>query len=198
MFSKSIVPHQAVLITPSTHNSLTHGDLLSLMQKQAYEKHFEETLNQHDAAISRVISSYEIIKARQEELYQEISVALWKALAKFDSQSSLKTYVLSIAHKRAISHVAKYAREPRSTELNEFEMPVNNCPSEQLSHAQRMSKLLFALRQLPMLERQLVTLALEGVSYKDIAEILGMTTNLVGVKLNRAKTKLKTLMTSAN
>jgi len=165
------------------------------MQKKAYEKEFEETLHRYDAAISRVVSSYEMIKALQEELYQEISIALWKALAKFDNKSSLKTYVLSIAHKRAITHVAKYAREPRSTELNEFELPSNNCPSDQVAINQRMNKLLFALRQLPMLERQLVTLALEGVSYKDIAEILGMTTNLVGVKLNRAKSKLKSLMT---
>lgn len=168
------------------------------MQKKAYENEFEEILNQYDAAISRVVSSYEIIKALQEELYQEISVALWKALSKFDNKSSLKTYVLSIAHKRAITHVAKYAREPRSTELNEFEIPTYHCPSEQVAQNQRTSKLLCALRQLSMVERQLVTLALEGVSYKDIAEILGMTTNLVGVKLNRAKSKLKSLMASTS
>jgi len=178
------------------HFSSTDGELLSAMQKKAYEKQFEETLNQYDAAISRVVSSYEMIKALQEELYQEISVALWKALAKFDHKSSLKTYVLSIAHKRAISHVAKYAREPRSTELNELEIPGSDCLIDQLANNQRMNKLLFALRQLPMVERQLVTLALEGVTYKDIAEILGITTNLVGVKLNRAKSKLKSLMTS--
>jgi len=173
---------------------LTNNDLLDSMNKKAYEKHFEQTLEQHNAAISRVVSSYEMIKALQEELYQEISVALWKALAKFDQKSSLKTYVLSIAHKRAISHVAKYAREPRTSDICEFELPSDNCPSEQLAQSQRMNKLLFALHQLPMLERQLVTLALEGVSYKEIAEILGITTNLVGVKLNRAKTKLKSLI----
>ena len=184
------------MTTSIQHFNSTHGELLSAMQNKAYEKQFEETLNRYDAAISRVVSSYEIIKALQEELYQEISVALWKALAKFDNKSSLKTYVLSIAHKRAITHVAKYAREPRSTELNEFEIPTHNCPSNQLAKSQRMNKLLFALRQLPMAERQLVTLALEGVSYKDIAEILGITTNLVGVKLNRAKTKLTSLMAS--
>lgn len=176
---------------------LASDDPLFFMKKKAYEKYFEETLECHNAAISRVVSSYEMIKALQEELYQEISVALWKGLAKFDHKSSLKTYVLSIAHKRAISHVAKYAREPRSSDINEIELPIDHCPSEQLAQSQRMNKLIFALCQLPMPERQLVTLALEGVSYKDIAEILGITTNLVGVKLNRAKTKLKNLMTSS-
>jgi len=170
---------------------------MSALEKQRYEKYFESVLTEHNAAISRVVSGYEIIKALQEELYQEISVALWKALANFDNQSSLKTYVLSIAHKRSISHVAKYARIPRTTDISEIELPTHNCPSDQLAQSQRTNKLLYALHQLPMVERQLVTLALEGVSYKDIAEILGMTTNLVGVKLNRAKTKLKKHMTSA-
>ena len=167
---------------------------MSLMDKHAYEKYFEETLATYNPAISRVISSYENIKSLQEELYQEISVALWKAIARFDQKSSLKTYVLSIAHKRAISHVAKYAKEPRSTEINEIHLPLEDCPSQQLAKQQRVNRLLKALDQMSLVERQLVTLALEGVSYIDIAEILGMTTNLVGVKLNRAKTKLKAFM----
>jgi len=177
---------------------LSSDEALSSMNKKEYEQYFEETLELYNPAISRVVSSYEMIKALQEELYQEISVALWKALAKFDQKSSLKTYVLSIAHKRAISHVAKYAREPRTSDVSELEFSVDNCPSDQVAQSQRMNKLLFALRQLPMLERQLVTLALEGVSYKDIAVILGITSNLVGVKLNRAKIKIKSLMTSSD
>ncbi len=162
-----------------------------------YEQFFEETLNEYQGAISRVITSYERIKALQEELYQEISVALWKALAKFDNQSSLKTYVLSIAHKRSITHVAKHAREPRTLDVSELEISSDGCPSEHFDQSQRMSRLLNAMHQLPMVEKQLVSLALEGTAYKDIAEILGITTNLVGVKLNRAKVKLKSLMAYA-
>ncbi len=170
------------------------GATMPLKHDRAYRKFFQETLAEHSPAIMRVVTSYERIKALQEELYQEISVALWKSLAKFDNQSSLKTYILSIAHKRAISHVAKYAKEPRSTEIAEYDLPQHDCPSSQLAAQQRISKLVNGLNQLSLVERQLVTLALEGVSYIDIAEILGMTTNLVGVKLNRAKAKLKTIM----
>jgi RNA polymerase sigma factor (sigma-70 family) len=171
---------------------------MPLKQDRAYRKIFQETLAEHSPAIMRVVTSYERIKALQEELYQEISVALWKALVKFDNQSSVKTYILSIAHKRAISHVAKYAKEPRSTELEDYELPQHDCPSSELASQQRISKLLNGLNQLSLVERQLVTLALEGVSYLDIAEILGMTSNLVGVKLNRAKAKLKTIMQNSD
>lgn len=188
---------QAISITENSYLPLVTDENSSSMHKKEYEKYFEETLEKYNSAIARVVSSYERIKALQEELYQEISVALWKALAKFDHKSSLKTYVLSIAHKRAISHVAKYAREPRSSDVEDLALPDKDCPIQQFEKSQRMNRLLFALREMPMLERQLVTLALEGVSYKDIAEILGITSNLVGVKLNRAKSKLKSLMISA-
>ena len=173
-------------------------ETMSRQEKDQYESYFEETLTEFHPAIARVVSSYEVIKALQEELYQEISVALWKSLANFDHQSSLKTYILSIAHKRAISHVAKYAKEPRKQDIDnvELELVLKDCPSEQLAKSQRMNKLLAAMRRLPVFDRQLIALALEGISYKDIGEILGITTNLVGVKLNRSKAKLKTLMAS--
>lgn len=163
---------------------------MSQVERKHYDKYFEEVLNQHHAAISRVVSTYEMHRALQEELYQEISVALWKALARFDSQSSLKTYILSIAHKRAVSHVAKHVKEPYTAEISEYEISGGDCPSENMGKTQRMEKLLKAIRCLPMLDRQLVTLALEGVSYKDISSILGITVSNVGVKLNRAKSKL--------
>ena len=167
---------------------------MSQVERKNYDKYFEEVLNQHHAAISRVVSTYEMHRPLQEELYQEISVALWKALARFDSQSSLKTYILSIAHKRAVSHVAKHVKEPYTAEISEYEIRGDDCPSENMGKTQRMEKLLKAIRRLPMLDRQLVTLALEGVSYKDIASILGITVSNVGVKLNRAKSKLNQIL----
>ncbi|TQV75080.1 sigma-70 family RNA polymerase sigma factor [Aliikangiella marina] len=167
---------------------------MSLKERREYDRFFEATLSEHHGVISRVVSSYERNSALQEELYQEISVALWKALAKFDHQSSLKTYILSIAHKRAVSHVAKYVKEPRSVEISELELPGRDCPSDEMTQSQRMSQLMAAIYQLALGDRQLVTLALEGLSYKEIAHILGISVSNVGVKLNRAKTKLNQLL----
>ena len=159
-----------------------------------YDRFFETTLSEHHGMIARVVSSYERNKALQEELYQEISVALWRALGKFDQRASIKTYILSIAHKRAVSHVAKYVKEPSSVDINEFEQVGSDCPSESMTTDRKMSLLMEQIRLLPLLDRQLVTLALEGLSYKEIAEILGITVSNVGAKLNRAKTKLNRMM----
>jgi len=145
--------------------------------------------------ISRVICTYEYRPSLQEELYQEISVALWKALAKFDQQSSLKTYVLSIAYNRAVSHVARHAREANTTPIDAFEIHGDFCPSIVMGENQQMQRLVNGLKNLPLVDRQLITLALEGESYQDIATILGISVNNVGVKLNRAKSKLSQMLT---
>jgi len=63
-----------------------------------------------------------------------------------------------------------------------------------MSKKQRMDRLMLTMYQLPMADRQLVTLALEGLSYKEISEILGISVSNVGVKLNRAKAKLNQLL----
>ena len=169
---------------------------MSRSERIAYDQFFENTLTEFHSMISRVVSSYERNRPLQEELYQEISVALWKALAKFDQQSSLKTYILSIAHKRAVSHVAKHVKEPYSVEIDDMEIAGEDCPSDQMSKSQRMQRLVKAMYQLPMADRQLVTLALEGLSYKEISNILGISVSNVGVKLNRAKTKLNQILSS--
>ncbi len=169
---------------------------MSRREKAEYDRYFEQVLNEHHAMISRVVSTYEMKKALQEELYQEISVALWRALPKFDQQSSLKTYILSIAHKRAVSHVAKHVKEPTSVDIADYEFGGESCPSETLKSNQQMDRLMGALMQLPIVDRQLVTLALEGVSYKEISDILGISVSNVGVKLNRAKQKLNNMLSS--
>jgi len=162
--------------------------------RKAYDAFFERTLTEYHPMLARVISSYERIPALQEELYQEISVALWKALSRFDNQSSLKTYILSIAHKRAVSHVAKHVKEPYSVEVEDTHLGSDDCPSELMSKNQKMNRLVRALRSIPMADRQLVTLALEGLSYKEIAGILGLSVTNTGAKLNRAKTKLNQIL----
>lgn len=169
---------------------------MTRQEQVEYDGYFEKVLTEHHAMISRVVSTYEMKKALQEELYQEISVALWKALAKFDRQSSLKTYILSIAHKRSVSHVAKHVREPASVDIADHEFSGADCPSEKVKSNQQMSRLMNALMHLPIVDRQLVTLALEGVSYKDISEILGLSVSNVGVKLNRAKQKLNEMLSA--
>ena len=165
------------------------GEETSRMGNQ--DRIFNNAWQQYKAAIARVVQSYEAIPALQEELQQDIAFAVWRSLPNFNQKSSLKTYILSIAHNRAISHVAKYAREGSSLSSEDVVLAGDGSPLQDYETGQKHSRLIAGLQRLPIGQRQILGLALEGLSYDEIAAALGITVNNVGVRLNRAKKALK-------
>ena len=165
------------------------GDNQQNMSEQ--ERLFNEAWQAYKPAIARVVQSYEAIPALQEELQQDIAFAVWRSLPRFNHQSALKTYILSIAHNRAISHVAKHVREGKTTSSDDVVLTGDTCPSGRIEADRKQTRLMAGMQQLPIAQRQILALALEGLSYDEIAEILGITINNVGVRLNRAKKALK-------
>lgn len=155
---------------------------------------FEQVLRDYGPLLSRVANSYEANYALRQELHQEIALAVWQALARFENKSSIKTYILKVAHNRAVSHVASYARQPHRDEFEDdnadHSETVHQSPEKLLSAEQAMQKMLEAVRELPVLNRQVVTLSLEGLSYEEISDVCGVTKNHVGVLLKRTKEKL--------
>ena len=63
-----------------------------------------------------------------------------------------------------------------------------------LGQAQDSARLLQAVQRLPLIQRQVIVLALEDMDYQEIASVLGISETNVGVRLNRARTTLKRLM----
>ncbi|WP_144391675.1 RNA polymerase sigma factor [Pleionea sediminis] len=165
------------------------GENITSMNEQ--ERLFNDAWRQHHSAVARVVQSYEAIPALQEELQQDIAFAIWRSLPRFNQKSSLKTYILSIAHNRAISHVAKHVREGKSTSTEDVVLKGDDCPSGSLEAHRKQGRLVKGMQMLPLAQRQILGLALEGLSYDEIAEVLGITVNNVGVRLNRAKKALK-------
>lgn len=153
---------------------------------------FTELIQEHGPLLSRVAASYEANEALRQELLQEIAVAIWQGLARFKGNSSVKTYILKIAHNRAITHVSTQVRQPSSDEFDETtsDFDVSLSPEHITVGDQAVEKLLDAVRELPVLPRQVMTLMMEGLSYDEISEICGITSSHVGVLLNRAKQKL--------
>ncbi|WP_051275501.1 sigma-70 family RNA polymerase sigma factor [Aestuariibacter salexigens] len=141
--------------------------------------------------LSRVAASYEANLALREELLQEICLAVWQALSRFKGDSNIKTYIMRVAHNRAVSHVSVHARRP-GEEYYEDAHHQDPTPQQDqhVINEQKSALLLAAVRSLPVQQRQIFTMAMEGLSYQDIAEVSGVTVNNVGVILNRTKQAL--------
>ena len=155
----------------------------------------DECLREHGPALWRVIASYAPAGPERDDLAQEVLLAVWKALPRFRGESSPKTFVLRIAHNRCLSHAWQRARRPSGSD-SELVRLADPRPAldEQLARRQRVERFLEHLRTLPLGQRQVLTLALEGLSHAEIAEVVGITPENVAVRLGRAREALRRSM----
>ena len=155
---------------------------------------FERIVADYGPLISRIAMSYEADPNLREDLTQQIFLAVWQALPSYRGDSSLKTFIARVAQNRSISFVTKQVRQPRLAELPErLEADTLN-PEEEAIEVNEREMLLQATRRLPLPQREVIILVLEGFTYPEIAEMLDIAPNALALRLSRAKTALKSML----
>jgi RNA polymerase sigma factor (sigma-70 family) len=154
------------------------------------EREYDQLWTNLGPSLTRLASSYESGLQAREDLLQEIRLAIWVALPRFRGDSSLRTFVFRIAHNRALTHVW---RRKRAGIVEEPQDIPDTRSSPEIDTMQRVdqSRLLEAIRLLPIPFRQILTLALEEFSHAEIAAVLGISENNVAVRMNRARRQLR-------
>lgn len=154
------------------------------------EERFAAVLAEYDKPLQRLAFAYEKDSDLQKDLLQEIRLALWRALPSFRGESSERTFIYRIAHNRALTQMAK--RQPVQLELDAALQVPDVSPSPEQTVASQLQELELRNRvaSLPLILRQVVTLVLEGMSNREISEVLGITEGNVAVRLTRAKQQL--------
>jgi RNA polymerase sigma-70 factor (ECF subfamily) len=156
---------------------------------------FDRIVAAFGPALVRVASSYERNPALREELVQDMLLAIARALPRLRDEARLRPFVFRIAHNKGVDHVARHVAGP-STDSCGPEQPARDdvSPEDDLIRKQSAERLAGAVRRLDLPYRQVITLLLEDLSYGEIAEALGISISNVGVRVNRAKAQLRTLL----
>ena len=136
-------------------------------------------------------------RADQDDLYQEMLFQIWRALPNLREQAHAHTWLYRIALNTAISYVRK-DKTRRSRIVSSGDQTLDDIPDTNPHHdpqvEEKFSQLAQAIAHLNATEKAVITLFLEDLSYEQMAEVLGVTENNIGVMLHRAKKKLSTLM----
>ncbi len=154
------------------------------------EEAFLQIVDENQNIIHKISRMYRDTSEDQEDLFQEIIFHLWKGYPGFRGDSKVSSWIYRIALNTAIS---TFRRKRPDVEYQagireEFH------PRQTQEVSENEERMYAVLRQLNSGEKALISLYLEDYSYKEIASIIGINENNVGVRINRIKNKLKTIL----
>ncbi|MCF6349625.1 MAG: RNA polymerase sigma factor [Flavobacteriaceae bacterium] len=154
---------------------------------------FIKDLLQNQGIIHKICRAYTTDEDAHKDLFQEISIQLFKAYPKFRGDSKFSTWMYRVALNTAISLYRKSKRRvqtgPIFDNLKELEYKEYNAVKDQ-----QLALLYKAIRRLNDIEKALCLMYLDDKPYTEIALTLGISEVNARVKMNRAKTKLKKIL----
>lgn len=152
---------------------------------------FNQWLDGHKGLIFKIVRGYGYTPMDQEDLFQEITIQVWRSIPSFRHESSAATWIYRIALNTAIRWSGKQKKH------RNMNGEMDNLPEILSSHHmqvnERLNWLYKAIHQLNEIDRSVILLQLDGFSYKEMAAILGISETNVGVKINRIKQQLISL-----
>jgi RNA polymerase sigma-70 factor (ECF subfamily) len=167
------------------------------MRNEPAEALFKTWLQEHGGTVLKVARAYTLTDEDCQDLAQEILLQAWRSLPQFEGRAGAHTWFYRVALNTALGwHRKERRRRERQQPLIGVEdLPMTGADSEQQLHQREVVERLYvAIQQLPKADAALVLLYLDDLSYREMADVLGISENLVGVKLNRARKALGELM----
>jgi RNA polymerase sigma-70 factor (ECF subfamily) len=152
------------------------------------EKEFLSQLKEHQNIIYKLVHLYATSEEDKKDLYQEILFQAWKTYSSFRGEAKFSTWLYRLSL-NTIFTIQRKTNKVEYTDTTKYEEQLITTSSN--DEKERLYK---AIRTLSDTERAIVSLHLDGYDNKEVGELLGMTANLVGVKLHRAKQQLTTLL----
>ena len=159
------------------------------MTSTEQKKTFEDWLSSYKALLFKVVRAYAFNADDQDDLFQDICIQVWASIPNFKKQSGVSTWLYRIALNTTFKWLRKekkFNKEKDQNELGHILYESMTAPDD------RLDWLYGEIKKLDEVDRSITLLMLDCYSYKEMAEMLGITTSNIGVKINRIKKHLIT------
>jgi RNA polymerase sigma-70 factor (ECF subfamily) len=172
----------------------TDADLSAPPAEHSGEGHdalFERIAAEYAAPLARLARAHEADTSLQQDLLQEIHLAIWRSLTAFAGRCSLRTWVYRVAHNVAATYLMRQKRrrfDRNLVELEEVEIPLDGPEvGATVDDARMLARIKDLVQRLKPTDREIFVLYLEGLGVDEIAEIAGLTQTNTGTKIHRIK-----------
>ena len=157
------------------------------------EHNFVELLEEHQNIVHKVCRLYTNNQEAHNDLFQEITIQLWKAFPKFRGDAKFSTWMYRVGLNTAITLYRKSKRTINTYEIESFQFKLKAEDYDD-TEEQQLKLMYKAVKELGDVDKALVFLYLEDKNYTEIAETMGISEVNARVKMNRIKTKLRTIL----
>ena len=161
--------------------------------KKELEHSFVELLERNQRIVHKICRLYTNDDEAHNDLFQEITIHLWKAYPKFRGDAKFSTWMYRVALNTAIT---LYRKSKRQIKTQDFETISFKITSEEFDDTEerQLALMYSAVKELNDIDKALVFLYLEDKNYREISETLGISEVNARVKMNRIKGKLRTIL----
>jgi RNA polymerase sigma-70 factor (ECF subfamily) len=158
------------------------------------EKEVIELFDELRSPLLRYAFSFGLAAADGEETIQEAFLALFQHLQQGRSRHNLRGWLFRVAHNLALKKLSRDGRGRNVFDLTAIDAEIHQDPApgpeERLAFSQRQTRLLAVLQALPAQDQRCLRLRAEGLRYREIADVLGMSLGSVSASLARSLARL--------
>jgi RNA polymerase sigma-70 factor (ECF subfamily) len=155
------------------------------MERARQQATFDEWFRVHQGLLLRIVRAYAFTPHDRDDLLQMVALELWNSIPRFRGDSKVTTWIYRIALRSAMSWSQRErAHSDQRREL--ADVPELLAPTREEPDP-RLEWVYARIARLEPVDRSLMLLHLEGLSYGEIADTLGISEGHVGVKLSRIK-----------
>ena len=159
------------------------------------EDRFNKILSENSERIQRICRYYNSNSEDQKDMYQEILINIWKSLDSFRGEASISTWVYRVAVNTSLSFTGRAFKKMKlivHADAQNLNIILDQkTMEERLTKEAQFDQLQIELNLLSVIDKALISLMLEGVTMREIADIIGITESNVKVKIHRIKVHLK-------
>ena len=153
------------------------------MLKAERNQIFVEWMEAHQAILFKVSRAYGATHADREDLFQEIALQVWNSIPAFRGDAAASTWIYRVALNTALA----WRRKERKHGRGRQDLEAAGLLTSPAGRDPRLEWIYQRIAELDDVSRSLALLMLDGFSYRDMSQILGLSESNVGVKINRIK-----------
>lgn len=150
------------------------------------EREFTQLVHEQKSTIYTVCYMFARDKDEAADLFQDVLINLWKGIGKFRNDSEISTWVYRVSLNTCISADRKKRKMPTT----KLDMNIDLFDDDD-TDSRQIQVLRQRIQRLQPLDRAIVLLWLESLSYQEIADIVGLTPKNISVRLTRIRLQLK-------